>query len=356
MLKIQQYKQKMINYLTAVFPNMTLDEIESKLDEIIESRKEQKNGLSIDISFFDQKSRPVQNVPIDKLDKVLDNKKPLITKYGTTYVQHAEKEALESKALIFAGNERKKEKKLKFDHINDKVLTIMNMHDSRQLTWKTAIMNSYYGVLTAGGSIFRDLDCGESVTASGEEIIMTAIDTFEKFLSNNIHFYDPSDIITYATNILNEEYTKSGPIEKINIETLIDYLQEFFYDRDSLIPKEIDLRQYPSIINFLNTLSDEQLSKIYYKNNLYQYLYDSKLYKKFDIILNKEIPFLNPNGPNATKDDNLKPIYEKEWKDNEKILKEVWSYVKEWVFYNHVDINKYNYCKYGKRRTVLVVK
>lgn len=355
--KLEDYKKKMLTFLCRMFPDRDPEVIENDLNNIIEERDTQDENLEIDIKFFDQKSRPVSNVKMSKLEASLEKKKPVITKYGTTYMQHKDKEALESKMLDSTGKKRKAAKKEMFKHLNDEDPTIRKKYNAIQQTYKASIMNSYYGVLTAVGSIFRDLDCGESVTASGEEIIMTAIDTFEKFLSNNFHLYEPSDCIVYMTNIIEEEYeSECGNTLSVSKEKLVDYLEDHFYDLDDFGIKKNNITNCDAVMNFIDTLTEEERAKIYYKNNLYQFLYDSKLYKEFDKILSREIPFLNPNGPNATKDDSMKDILDAEWKFNKEILEGIWYYVKDWVFYNHLDFNKYAYCKKGKRKSVLVVK
>lgn len=357
--KLQDYKEKMLKFLQRSFPNMEFSDVEAKLDQIIEERDSQKSNIEFDIKFFDQVSRDVNDVPLNKLESFMHKKGHVLTKYGTAYTQHAKKEALESKMLDASGKRRKKAKKQKFEHINDPDPTLMKMFDCIQLTYKTAIMNSYYGVLTAGGSIFRDLDCGESVTASGEEIIMTAIDTFEKFLMENVHFYTASDVITYITNIIEEEY-ESEIIFGITKEQLIGFLENHFYTKDDIRPIHMDLNEHEAVINFVDTLTQEEIDKVYYKNRLYKFLKDSEIYKEFDKIFSREIPFLNPNGPNNLSksemgNKELEELYKKEWEYNQAVLEDVWFYVKDWVFYNHIDINKFNFCKKGKRRSVLVV-
>ena len=133
--KIIDYKVKMINQLTRLFPEKDPSEIENKVDEIIEERNSQDENLEIGIEFFDQKSRPVKNVSIDKLEKSLESKKPIITKYGTTYMQHKDKEALESKMLDTTGKRRKAAKKEMFKHINDEIPTIRKKFNSLQANY-----------------------------------------------------------------------------------------------------------------------------------------------------------------------------------------------------------------------------
>lgn len=338
--KIEMYKNKMLNFIKLSFPNLSEERINEKLNEIIQRDNKQKENLEIDISFFDQKSSDIKNVKLDKFETVIYKRNPIITKYGTTYMQHKTKEALEAKMLDTSGKKRKKSKKIMLEHLNDEDPVIMKKYDGIQLTLKSAIMNSYYGILTANGSIFRDLDCGESVTACGEEIIMTAIDSFERFIMNNIHFYSPSDVINYICNIIDMDY-KSEVKLYISKDKLINYLSDHFYDKDTLQKLNIDLRDYESVINLINNLTDEQISKVYYKNNLFDFLNDTELYKEIEKILNdKETPFFDPNKPTD---------YQKD------ILDMIWYYLKDWVFYNYIDYNKYNFCKKGKRKAILVV-
>jgi hypothetical protein len=337
--KLEDYKSKMIQFLKRSFPDKSEEEIESKLEDIIDERDYQDDNITVQVKYFDQINDD-KYPSINALERSLDKAKPVITKYGTTYIQHSVKEALESKMLDATGKRRKAAKAKKFEHINDEDPTIMKRYDAIQQTYKASVMNSYYGVLTANGSIFRDLDCGESVTSSGEEIIMTAIDTFEKFLRNNFHLYDPSDVVTYIENILNEEYESEIEFEGISKDCLIDWFNDHFYDRDELYKIQLDLRDNEAIMNYIDNLSQEEINKVYYKNNLYEFLTDSELIKNFEDIFNNEEPFLDPNNPSE---------------ENKEILEDIWFYVKDWVFYNHIDINKYNYCKKGKRKSVLTV-
>lgn len=335
--KIDQYREKMFNFVKRTFPNLEDDVIYEKIDEIIDDSKP-RDDLIFKIKFFDQVSSNAQT-SIDKLENELTRRDTIMTKYGTTYFKQEKQEALEAKMLDFTGVMRSKEKKEMFKHINDEDPTIMKRHNSKQQTYKASIMNSFYGVLTANGSIFRDLDCGESVTASGEEIIMTAIDSFEKFLTNNFHFYSVNDVVTYISNIIEENYSTEID-HTIELDDLIDFLNDHFYDSDYYKIK-IDLRNNEMIMDYLNSLDNDQITKIYYKNNLYAFLENTELYKEFRKILkDKNNLFLDPNKPNEKQ---------------KEILDNIWAYVKDWVFYNHLDFNKYEFCKTGKRRTVLTV-
>ena len=339
--KVTTYKEKMFSFVKKSFPDLSDDEINEKLDQLIEDRNQTREDLDIQLKFFDQKSKSLRNIDINKLELGLEKKNPIITKFGTCFKQHADFEALENQMLTEVKVLRDDAKQKKFEHINDEDPTLMNKYDGVQQTYKASIMNSYYGVLTAQGSIFRDLDVGESVTSHGEDIIMTSIDTCERFLANNIHFYSPNDVITYMENIVNEEYTTINDFDfKITKKELILYLNQFFYNKDSLLPEVVNLAQYPFVVNYIKKLTNKEVQKIYYKNNLLQFLNDSNLYKDFDKILNDKDQFLDPNKPS---------------KQHDGILGNIWKYVKEWVFYNFIDYNKFNACHKGLRKVVLVV-
>lgn len=357
--KIKDYREKMFNFIKKSFPDLKDDDIYERLDNIIEECNTQLEDMKIDIHFFDQVSHDLEDIELDKLETFMNKKGHIFTKYGTSYTQHAVKEALESQMLDDAGNKRKIAKKEKFKHINDEDPTLMKMFDAIQQTLKASIMNSYYGVLTAGGSIFRDLDCGESVTACGEEIIMSAIDTFEKFLTENIHFYSPSDVITYITNIINEDY-QSEINFNVKKKDLIEFLNDHFYDKDELFKVSYDLSKDKMFMNFLSKLTQTDIDKVFYKNRLFKFLEDSDLYVEFEKIFTREIPFLNPNGPNNLPKSEygnaeLEKKFNQEWDFNKAVLEEIWFYLKDWVFYNYLDYNKYTFCKKGKRRCVLTV-
>lgn len=354
MNKIMSYVNKMTNIVKDFFPNEDLELIKSLvMEEVKRVEKENQTKKTITFKVEIPKVETALDVSLRKIEKLLDKDKPIITKYGSCFYRHEEKEALLAKMLEYEGKERKKVKKEAFTHINDKDLTEYKRLDNIQKTIKI-LMNSFYGVLNAAGSIFYSPCCGASITYSGENIIMTAITTFERMLTNNIRFYSFSDMIDYCKKISEENYENADSYDisfdiNFNPDSVFDYIIEHYYNHNQKRINFIGDKNNNQLYKYLVILSKKEngqeiLNRIVYKNNLKNFL--SHTYLSGDRILDYfeslfETEFLNPNEPNEEQKELLDP------------LKDI---IMDYVFYDYQNYFKNEECKKGSRRTVLTVK
>ena len=179
---------------------------------------------------------------------------------------------------------------------------------------------------------------------------MTAISIFERFLTNNIHFYNTTDMIIYINHIIEEDYKENNIYfnKNISVEDIMDYFYDKIYVKETVQKRKLSWNEDSIVYKYLNTLDQEDLNKIYYKNNLIKFFDNAYIKKdnKKDKFVNmfKEIfkgIFLDPNNPSNVQED---------------ILNNMWNIINDWVFYNYQDYHKYNECKFGTRNTVLTVK
>lgn len=131
-----------------------------------------------------------------------------------------------------------------------------------QLTYKL-LMNSYYGILGEKNSVFFNPFVQNSITMTGQDLITTAIEGMEAFMTNNVPFEDTDDVITFINNVKNED--KQFSIldyidEPIGKNELIEYLANHHKPGVEL-DKDI-------IRSFVNTMNLEDISRCYYKNNM----------------------------------------------------------------------------------------
>jgi len=352
MSKLQEYVDKQTQIMIKMFPDKDPELIRQQVIEITQEYDRPKETVKITV-YVPNKGKVYDNTSLASLEKKLDKDKPIITRYGTCFQRQDEFEAILAQMLAYMSVRRKKAKNEMLDHVNDEDQTIYNMLDMIQKTIKI-LMNSYYGVLTAKGSIFRNLDCGESITHSGELIIMTAISIFERFLTNNIRFYSVSDMINYCDNIVNEVYESEEDFEigfekEIDVDFVVKYLYSHLADIETVKNVSVDKNNYSeALYKYLNNIDEEYLYKIYYKNNLKAFFEDAYICPedKEAFIFLKEFEgvfktiFLNPNKPNE---------------EQQVFLDNIWSILRDWVFYNYQNSYKYNECKTGSRRTVTIV-
>ncbi|WCS68275.1 hypothetical protein Goe21_01650 [Bacillus phage vB_BsuM-Goe21] len=320
---LEKYKEQAKKQLLLSFPNISEEEIEEFLDKEINSTIQGKN-----VVFNDGEQKSVKNLL--SITEWLEEKKPIITGYGAFYRKHNEGVNLLSDMVDYLLVSRKKVKKEMFEHVNDEDRTEYNNLDLMQKTFKL-LANSFYGATVEKNSIFFNQNFGPSITYSGVIIITTAVNAFENFMSNNFHFENLNDVLLYINNIQEQKYVYTHIINR-NIESgeLLQYLLRKWRNRN-----DSDVKVLSDIIE---RMDQQTLNKIYYKNNLYEFLGNNEISNLLGKVINKE--FLDPNDP------------PKDIKDS---LEMLWTYIQEWVLYNHLSFYRYENAENEKRQTVLVV-
>lgn len=205
-------------------------------------------------------------------------------------------------------------------------------NDRLQLSEKTN-SNSYYGVNGAPSSNFFNIYTASSVTGSGQSLISTTELAFEAFMANNVIFHNLDECLIFINNVLKTKRNiKADFLPDISIEKVFNKLKDTFNEfKDS----------YSDIIfDLLINLNQEELNRIYYKNNLYEFCSIPLILNKLSKVYSKVEQFKNPNKiPEPIKED----------------LKDIWSYLKEFVFHNYFAYNRINRLKKDPRRTVTVI-
>lgn len=162
---------------------------------------------------------------------------------------------------------------------------------------------------------------------------------FESFLANNVKFNSLNEIIIFIDNIVNEKATRKLDDRQIldrNI-TRAECFYKVMNTVDFLIwvptEKEMEL-----VWERIQGLSQEDINRIYYKNNLYTFCDLPVITNLIIKILSKlDEPFMNPNKP---------PKCIKEDMD---ILT---SIIKEYVYYGFFYIDKLDRIEYMFRDVV----
>jgi len=204
--------------------------------------------------------------------------------------------------------------------------------DRMQLTEKINA-NSYYGASGAPTSNFFNLYTATSVTATGQSLISTTQQAFEAFLANNVPFIDLDDCMMFLENVRREKHIKDdGFLPNVSIEKLIDHLADSFYEFKP---------EYEFILfEYLMSLPQNIINRIYFKNNIYKFSYLRKIRYKIVTAVNKTESFKDPN---------------KVPKNVQSNLEDLWDYYKEFVFYNHSPFGRIQRLKNDKRKVVVTV-
>jgi len=311
--------------LQAIYPNLTKKDLSTFLDKVIEKR------------LVNPKAKLHNNYVHKEIDvdllTVIDwfhDTKPIAAGFGVFFKDqnHAKNPAAVMLDNFMTLRKRYKAKLKEYKEDSYEYATF----DRLQLSEKVNA-NSYYGASGAPTSNFFNLYTATSVTAAGQSLISTTQQAFEAFLSNNVPFIDLDDCMIFLENIRKEKREMDDRfLPNISVEKLLERLKKMFYEyKDS----------YEQILfNYLMSLPQSTINRIYFKNNLYEFSYLPKIRNKLATTVLKVNEFKDPNKiPDSIKDN----------------LEDLWDFYKEFVFYNYFPFNRIQRLKNDKRKTVVVV-
>jgi len=323
---ITEWRRKVRKILKRMHPEISKKEINLFLDEII------KNNLNNPECIIDNN---YANVSIkSSLLEVYDwvkTTKPICGGFGVFYKnQHEVINPLAIMIQKFLTSRKLFKGKLRF--IPDKTSYEYKTYDRKQMSEKVNA-NSIYGTFGNAISFLHNKYTAPSVTGTGQSLISTTELAFESFMANNVAFNNINECMSFISNILDEEYSHDVNIlPDVSISSVLSRIINMFYDyRDS----------YTEIIyEYLSSLSQIDLNKIYYKNNLYEFSNIDIIQQILTSIIYNSTEFKDPN---------------KVPESIEGHLKELWEYYKDFVFYNHSPINRIQRLKNDKRKCVITI-
>ena len=133
---------------------------------------------------------------------------------------------------------------------------------------------------------------GPSVTAQGRQLISSAILGFEGFLTDNIYFHEFSELSTFITNILGEEYD-----DELLLATSYDLTDELIVERlRSKCRFNITEMESAYIEMIVDNATAGQKQKLYFKNNFFKFLECEEIMCVFRDELQTE-DYHNPGKP-----------------------------------------------------------
>lgn len=194
--------------------------------------------------------------------------------------------------------------------------------------------NSYYGCSGAKTSNFYNIFTAAAVTSTGQALIATTEQAFEAFVSGNGYkFEDMDQCYTFMSNVISDKNIFTYDFEDyISIDVVMDRIRSMFYDPE--------IMNEDMVYGYLMGCTPEQISRIYYKNNLYEFI---KIPMISDIIRNTLLSTDSFKDPNKIPN-NMKRSIEK-----------LWSYVKEFVAYMYSPVSRVARLKRDERESVVGV-
>ncbi len=149
-----------------------------------------------------------------------------------------------------------------------------------------------YGCLGQYTALVYNSNVATSITASGRAAVSTMIMHFEMFLNDNVKFGSLNETLEFINNIVNESRTRKFNDSLIlsHIPTVEEVFAKVVLDSGyRWIPNEKELN---IIWDTLINLTQEDLTRIYYKNNLFEFVSNKNVMNLVKrMIKNLEAPF-----------------------------------------------------------------
>ena len=301
-------------------------------------------NYSIDKRFKDSQVQIENNykkkvVDLSLLDTCdyIENKKPIVAASGVLFQRHENSTNLIYKVIDEFLDSRTIAKNTMFKY--PKGSEEFQYWNLQQLLEKRNA-NALYGAQGQYSCILYNLFTAESTTTQGRSCISASILFFEAFLSNNVKFGSLNELITFIDNVLCEERIFD---DNVILDENITRAECFYKLISSCgfngyIPneKELDI-----VWDILLKVSQEDINRLFYKNNLY-YFFDNKvMVKSIRFILSElQAPFLNPN---------------KVPEEIRAAMDELYKMIKEYVYYSHQVIDKLGRAENMKRNVSIII-
>ena len=316
---IYEYKSQAIRMLKMKYPQIDDFTLNQILDYSI-SKRFKNTPVEVNNNY---KKRVVKSDLLQISDMIHQNK-PILTSYGVMFKRHEKDKNTPFYDLLESFiTTRTKFKKKMFTY--PKGTEEFQKYNLLQLLAKLDC-NAIYGVLGQYSSMIYNLYIAESVTFQGRSCISAAILLFESFLADNVQWGSINEIIGFIDEVVHQDkriYKDSDILDK-NITVEECYLK---------IMKNCGFNGwYPSqremidIWDILNNCTQEDINRLYYRNNIYEFC-DNKAVEKAIIYILQLLdrPFADPNKPP---------------KCIEVELNELLAIIKDYVYHPHLRMNR----------------
>lgn len=289
-ITLQKYKDTTKRLLKYSFPNMNENDFEAAIDYSINKRLYNSNA-SI---YNNYKHQRVDSTLLDIADYIY-SREPILTAYGVMFKKHKQQQEPLLKVIQSFLDNRAKDKKIMFsyekgseDYEHWNLIQLLDKIDA----------NGVFGILTMNASLVYNIHVGASILAQSRSQISSLSMLFEMFLANNVKFGSLDEVMVYIDNIVREKNQRQFkdsdlldhdvPVHQVfgHIVMMCGWLW---------IPDDEDLN---IIWDVLQNLQQEDLNRIYYKNNLYEFMNNSSMTKALhDLIAGLQQPYLVPMEP-----------------------------------------------------------
>lgn len=310
---MSNFKKLWINQGLEKFKNMYPDKDEDKLKDFLDKVYD-RDIKDKEVILYNNYEQEEVKTTVTEFIGWIDKTKPLLTESGTLFKQHDQSYNPDTKIISGLLDERKIAKKKKFKYLTDaqnaiddeqsELMDLVKKYDLMQIRKKVAA-NSEYGASGLPSSWFFNIACATATTLRGQTLISTAMCCFENFLADNIKFLNMDEMYIFVNNILKEKpLRKKSDIKWVESKSVKDVVDRLIYKfHDDVVYDE------NKIIKYIKHLDQEDLNRIYYKCNLYEFFNNSKKARNLlRYILLSDVDYYDPIKPDKVISDECKKL------------------------------------------------
>ena len=348
---IEDWKKDMHRSIHFMYPSLTNDEINSTLDELV-------NENFIDpksIIHNDYNDDLTLEQPLSIVYQYCNERKPILAGNGTLFYNQDQVTSPIEEVIVDRMDTRQNYKN-QMKETMDKIVALGNIEDltpqgrdkyrqlqilyedqDRMQNEAKIRINSIYGAFGMPSFLFYNKYTAAATTGTGQSLISATGIAFEGFLGDNALFLNFGECITFMSNIIEEKYT----LPVLDFKIITDYRVVYNRMANNFEYGVFDESIHGEILkDFLKQCSPSQLTKIYYKNNLFEFVKHPSMMNIITKAFSKVASFNDPNKvPEDIKED----------------LATLWSYCKEYVYYPHHYNERINRLKNKNRKRVKLV-
>ena len=294
---IESYKNKMKRLMYLYNPYIDTKDLDNILNYSIAKRLyNAEAGISNSYKrYIDPETQKYKDLfheySLLQIADYIKSREPIVTAYGTMFKHHGEVPNPLGMTIQSFLDLRGVHKKEMFKY--PKGSEMFEKYNLMQSLDKIDA-NAIYGALGMYTSLIYNVNVASSITSQGRALISSATMMFEMFLANNVKFGSINEVLQFIDNIISERYLRKFDDFEIldnNISVEDCFAKVILTCGWNWVPTFDEME---IIWNVLSNLDRIDLNRIYYKNNLYEFMSNSYMINLIKTILHKlDCPILN---------------------------------------------------------------
>lgn len=326
---LQKWIDENIKSFQLLYPGVDENKLRSVLRDIAQERCTDHNA----IIHNDYQDDSVVQCTLLSVINWIEKQKPICAGNGTFFKNHDEVSSPIQNVIDDRIAARKSFQRIRDEF--DETSYEYSYNDMMQAEAKIKI-NSIYGSFGTTTFQLYNKYTASATTGTAQALISATEQGIEAFLTDSVLFRTVDECVTYITNILTKDSYTDEILHSVTPITDKYVVFELLRGKFSQWSEE-----YTSIImGILNNASTDDLTKIYYKNNLYKLMDNTVTQSLLKSVFHKTKEFKNPNDV----PENILPE-----------LETLWEYCNEMVFYNHGYTEQIKRLKEATRESVVTI-